>query len=215
MDTELFFREIMPRMEDYGRYALAMQKGVFSKDKELSESDAENALTDADFMVEEGLLRFFLEKKYNFRILAEEDSPYVDKFSKEGDMLVVMDPIDGTLRYKKGFENFGMIISVFKKGILDGTLLHTPYDEKFYWATQENEIALSGFYHSDKLTFSHGGFGISSIGRRNSNIIKTNILPEDKEKIFNAKGLTINQSKKDNRDFRFGLNSILTEEIDG
>jgi len=135
-----FFEDILPRVDYFGRYALAIQKYVYSTEKGNSnDSKTKRALTDADFIVQEGLLRTFLEKNYCFKIFAEENSPYNDKFPSKEDTLITLDPIDETLAYMNNLPNFCIILGVFNKGTLEGALVHTPFDRKFYYATQEKE----------------------------------------------------------------------------
>src|SRR3989338_1671614 len=101
MNTETFFSELVQRVRDYGRYALAIQNKVVSYDKgREGESPSVRALTDADFMVQEGLLRFFIERNAEFSVFAEEKSPYLEKFKKDSEFRIGLDPIDGTLTYR-------------------------------------------------------------------------------------------------------------------
>src|SRR3989344_1143960 len=112
MDTEKFFRKIAPRLEDFGRYALAIQKEVYSCDKKISDNEDTNALTDADLMIQDGLARVFLEQGYEFVLDGEEESPYLSCFPNTGNTRVVLDSINGTARYKAGSPVFSDIVSV-------------------------------------------------------------------------------------------------------
>ncbi|TSC65490.1 MAG: hypothetical protein G01um101477_463 [Candidatus Doudnabacteria bacterium Gr01-1014_77] len=136
MDIENFFDDIKPRVIDYGRYASNIQKGVHSEDKK-GESNAAQALTDADFIVQEGLSRSFLGLNYKFNLRAEEDSPYNEKFPREAEFIVSIDPIDNTLAYKKGLSGYCIVIGVHKNGHLEAGMVHTPNDGKIYCATQD------------------------------------------------------------------------------
>ncbi len=135
-----FFEDIFPRIADYGIYALAIQKYVYSMIKTYTDDLRVNtALTDADFMVQEGLLRTFIDKGYIFSIFAEENSPYNEKFPLENDILVTLDPIDETLAYMNNLPNFCITLGVFNRGTLEGALIHTPAYEKCYCASIEDE----------------------------------------------------------------------------
>jgi len=57
------------------------------------------ALTIADTASQEALLIPLLEHFPQVKLEAEEDTPSVSRFSESGDALVVIDPIDGTLRF--------------------------------------------------------------------------------------------------------------------
>jgi len=57
------------------------------------------ALTIADTASQEALLIPLLEHFPQVKLEAEEDTPSVSRFSDSGEALVVIDPIDGTLRF--------------------------------------------------------------------------------------------------------------------
>ncbi|MFC1740955.1 inositol monophosphatase family protein [Nanoarchaeota archaeon] len=140
MDSERFFKEISAKVLECGRHSLDIQEGIRSLEKdEDPENQAASALTEADIKVQEELLRYFLDQGYDFKIFAEEDTRYVDEFPEEGDTLVSLDPVDGTLAYKNNLPNFCTVLAVYEKGCLDGVMVHTPAFGKFYCATQDVE----------------------------------------------------------------------------
>lgn len=140
MDPERFFEKIIPRIADFGRYALAIQDCVrFTTKGSDLENKAASALTDADYMVQEGLLRYFLEQGYRFRVFAEEESPYLKEFPTEGNITLSLDPLDGTAAYIKGFKSFCTVVGIYKGQTLKASLVHIPADKKFYAATQDIE----------------------------------------------------------------------------
>src|SRR3989344_1752572 len=134
--TEQFFEEIIPRLKDFGRYAHLLQKDIHSFEKIDSVVDpAVAAVTDADHIVQEGLLRvIFYELGYrNIQVGVEEGfvsknlvrlegieetSPYSILFDKNSQIRLEIDPIDGTLSYKKGIDKWCIVLSTYKRGLL-------------------------------------------------------------------------------------------------
>jgi len=220
MDTENFFRAVLPMVEKCGKYALAVQDTIPHLSKgDDPENLAQSALTEADIQVQEDLLKFFLDNGFNFRIFAEEETKYVDMFPKTGRVLVTVDPIDGTVAYKNRLPNFCTVIAVYVEGCLDGVMLHTPFDGRSYVATQAQPKSLvwtfsseSGVYASEELI---------CIPKSRDILITYSPKKEDpngeEAKRFEgleAMGFTVNQfDKKDKMNPRVGLNSILRGEI--
>ena len=142
MTIEHFFEEILPAVERYGKYALLIQKVACLGYKGDSDNEAERAFTEADLIVQEGIsraLKKLSNKGYNFRLLAEEDSPYNHEFSKKSNTLVALDPIDGTLLYTRGHPWFSIIVSIFQDKCIQGALVHTPADGRTYCASHDIE----------------------------------------------------------------------------
>ena len=188
-----FFCDIFPRIYDFGKYSLAIQKIVHKMQKDYKGNLVINtALTDTDFIIQEGLLRTFLEKNYDIRIFAEENSPYNEKFSIESDILVSLDPIDETLAYMNNLPNFCITLGVFNRGTLEGALIHAPAYEKCYCASVEEEN--SWMWEKD----------IESGLRRNSfsyslndeNIVFTYKAPDDLVRKLERSGLKVYSGEK-------------------
>ena len=83
MDTEEFFLNMRERVATFGEYAKLMQKRVKHRTKFTESKDpAITALTDADIIVENGLLEEMIRQGYNVEaeIGTEENSPYSKEF---------------------------------------------------------------------------------------------------------------------------------------
>ncbi|MBS3081171.1 hypothetical protein J4221_06885 [Candidatus Pacearchaeota archaeon] len=188
-----FFCDIFPRINDFGKYALAIQNGVHIMQKDYIDKLIVNtALTDADFIVQEGLLRTFLVNGYDFRTLTEENSPYNEKFSLENDILVSLDPIDETLAYMNNLPNFCIILGVFRKGKLEGSLIHTPAYEKCYCASVEEENAWIWEKDIDNR-FKRNSFSYSL---NDENIVFTYKAPDDLVRKLERSGLKVYSGEK-------------------
>jgi len=219
MNTEQFFRDILPKLQETGKYALSIQEGIRSLSKGIDpENQAASALTEADIIVQEELLKYFLDKSYGFRIFAEEDTRYVDQFPSEGDTIVSLDPVDGTLAYKTNLPNFCTVLAVYEKGFLDGVLVHTPAFGKFYAATQNRErswiwtpeepgdFVMEDFVYVPKsrnVVLTYNPKKIDPNGKQAKKLDKLREL-----------GIVVHEiDKKDKLDPAIGINSILRGEI--
>jgi fructose-1,6-bisphosphatase/inositol monophosphatase family enzyme len=79
--------------------ARELEGRVANRPKTGEVSSVKAALTLADTAVQEMLLRALHEVSSDLALEAEEDTPGVAAFLGQGDDLVVIDPIDGTLRF--------------------------------------------------------------------------------------------------------------------
>lgn len=95
-----FLRILRPALEQAAAVARALEGRVANRPKADAESPAKAALTVADTAVQETLLVPLLERFANARLDAEEDTPSVSRFrGDQGELDIVIDPIDGTLRF--------------------------------------------------------------------------------------------------------------------
>lgn len=94
-----FVRALAPALRQAAAIARSLEGRVANRPKTGEESAAKAALTIADTASQEALLVPLLEHFPQVKLEAEEDTPSVPHFSESGDALVVIDPIDGTLRF--------------------------------------------------------------------------------------------------------------------
>ena len=219
MNTERFFEQIMPKVQECGRTALSIQKGIkqMTKGNEL-ENQAKSALTEADLRVQEEMLKYFLDNGYNFRIFAEEETRFVDQFPKDGDVTVSLDPIDGTRAYMNNLPNFCTVIAVYQKGCLDGVLVNTPAFERAYTATRDGSKSM--LWTPDGT----GGFARQEflyLPKVKDTVLTYNPKKADPDgstakrlDILRSLGIAVNEiDKKEMTDHSIGINSILRGEI--
>jgi len=113
VDFVKILQNLEPVFKEAGQLALKMQQGVRSHDKQDTQYDFINIVTEADFAVQE----FILQKIVNTdlilcRLLAEEDTPSTNKFNEQGKYYLSIDPIDGTASYARGDKRFSVIIAL-------------------------------------------------------------------------------------------------------
>ncbi|MFA4880417.1 MAG: inositol monophosphatase family protein [Candidatus Doudnabacteria bacterium] len=210
-----FFKNTLPVLAECGHYALNIQNRVRAQKNKFScdHDPFAMALTDADITIQEILLAHFLAEGYHFQVFTEEadKSLNVRYFPPKDNVIVGIDPIDGTLHYKKNLPLFRIILTVFIKGKLEGALIHTPYDQKFYCAIQKLPKSLvftpasqKGKYIQENLTFSKKGV----------NIVLTYKLSSRRVQRIKEAGLEVIQMGKDDLQRLKTPTSFFKGEID-
>ncbi len=113
MDFVKTLQSLEPVFIEAGNLAYTMQKDAKSFNKHTTDNPASDIVTEADFAVQEFLLQEMIKTDLiNCRLLAEEDTETVKKFTSEGQFYLAIDPIDETAKYARGGEFFSVIISL-------------------------------------------------------------------------------------------------------
>lgn len=107
--------------------------------------DQVDVLTQADSEVEDFLTKNLKLKFPQFPILGEETAPKDYQSFKNLDNLWVIDPLDGTLNFSRGIDNFAVSIGLVNKGIPKLGVVYVPIAEQLYWTHQrEDKVFLNG-----------------------------------------------------------------------
>lgn len=96
---EDFVRELAPALRQAASIACALEGRVANRPKRGEATPVKAALTIADTAAQEALLVPLFEHFPQVCLEAEEDTPTVHRFPASAEALVVVDPIDGTLRF--------------------------------------------------------------------------------------------------------------------
>ncbi len=94
-----FVRALVPALLQASSIARSLEGQVANRPKRGEARAVKAALTSADTAAQEALLVPLFERFPNVQLEAEEDTPSVALFTNSSDSLVVIDPIDGTLRF--------------------------------------------------------------------------------------------------------------------
>lgn len=132
-----FVKALRPALRQAAAIACALEGRVLNRPKSGEESAAKAALTIADTASQEALLVRLLERFPGVELDAEEDTPSVARFPVHGDGLVVIDPIDGTLRsYLDGDGPYSILIGLATQGRFDAALVALPREGLFFDAVR-------------------------------------------------------------------------------
>jgi len=124
-DPQRFVETLLPALREAAALARSLEGRVENRPKAGESTPAKAALTRADFAAQEAILQPLLQHFPGVALEAEEDTQSARLFPAQGDVRVVVDPIDGTLRsYLQAIVimltiPFGYVGAVFGHWILD------------------------------------------------------------------------------------------------
>ena len=134
-DLQRFVREIAPALRASAAVARMLEGRVANRPKRGEASPVKAALTVADTASQEALLGPLLAHFPEVRVEAEEDTPLVARFPRHSPFTVVIDPIDGTLRfYLEGLGPYAVLIGLAVEGEYRAALVALPREELYFEA---------------------------------------------------------------------------------
>jgi len=132
-----FVTALRPALRQAAAIARALEGRVVNRPKAGEDSASKAALTIADTASQEALLVRLVERFPAVELDAEEDTPSVGRFPARGDGLVVIDPLDGTLRsYLDGEGPYSILIGLATEGRFDAALVALPREGLFFDAVR-------------------------------------------------------------------------------
>jgi len=114
------------------------QKLVFS-----SKDGKHDFSTEADLASERVIIETVTSGYPNASILTEESQPHLEN-PNDVEELWVIDPIDGTLNFKRGRGFFAISVSYVEKGVPKATAVLSPVNNKLYYAFKDGGAYLNG-----------------------------------------------------------------------
>ena len=131
-DPEAFVRALAPALRQSASIARALEGRVANRPKRGEATPVKAALTIADTASQEALLVPLFERFPSVRLAAEEDTPSTARFADTGRELVVIDPIDGTLRfYLEGRGPYAVMIGLARDAAYTAALVALPREELY------------------------------------------------------------------------------------
>jgi fructose-1,6-bisphosphatase/inositol monophosphatase family enzyme len=125
-----FVHALAPAVQQAASIARSLEGRVSNRPKEGEVTDIKAALTVADTASQEALLIPLLEHFPQVSLEAEEDTPSVSRFPTSSEELVVIDPIDGTLRfYLEGRGPYAVIIGLAVAERYEASLVALPREQ--------------------------------------------------------------------------------------
>jgi fructose-1,6-bisphosphatase/inositol monophosphatase family enzyme len=132
-----FVSTLSPALRQAASIARALEGRVANRPKDGELTDVKAALTVADTASQEALLVPLLEHFPNIELEAEEDTPSVTRFAASSESLVVIDPIDGTLRfYLEGAGPYAIMIGLAIRGRYEAGLVSLPRERLCFEAVR-------------------------------------------------------------------------------
>lgn len=135
VDARDFVETLGPALRQAAAVARALEGRVPNRPKEGAGSDVKAALTLADTAAQEAVLAALQERYPQVALRAEEETPGVAPFPPEapGRPLVVIDPIDGTLRsYLEHRGPYAVMVGLALEGRYQAALVALPREGLFF-----------------------------------------------------------------------------------
>jgi fructose-1,6-bisphosphatase/inositol monophosphatase family enzyme len=135
--AQAFIEDLTPAIREASLLARKLETNAQNLPKEGEATDVKAALTLADTESQEILLKALLPRFSHVALEAEEDTVSVAAFRQEGPELVVIDPIDGTLRsYLERRGPYSVIVGMAVNGSYEAALVSLPREGLFFAATR-------------------------------------------------------------------------------
>lgn len=139
-----FAGALAPALRQAASIADALEGRVPNRPKQGEATPVKAALTIADTASQEALLVPLLERYPHVRLAAEEDTPTIRRFPTESPFLVVIDPIDGTLRfYLEGLGPYAIMLGLARDGEYEAGLVAMPRERLFFAAVRGEGATLA------------------------------------------------------------------------
>lgn len=130
---------LLPFIVTAGDYACEIQKRIVNQpSKNQFEDPGAQALTDADLSVQNFIEVALLARFPELCFYGEEYAQSLNQkyFLRDSDLEIWLDPIDGTLRYQNGADQFSTIVSFLKEGHLIACLWYLPKLNVFSYGSE-------------------------------------------------------------------------------
>ncbi len=135
------FKALLPTLKLASKYASNIQKQIQAQPEKEQYGDNfyATALTDADLTIQTAVELSLLAQFPDIHFFGEEyEKSYNTKYFKNinlGDeLLITLDPIDGTRFYLDGLDGFSIILTVIKNKSYQGVLILQPIRKCYYYA---------------------------------------------------------------------------------
>jgi len=123
-----------------GSAARRLQGEVSLQTKRGQTSPEGSALTAVDLVAQDIVLHLLHAALPEVAIDAEEETETVQLFPpvEDGRPLVVLDPIDGTLNYARGSQNYAVMAGLINEGAYEAAVVHFPAWRQLFWARRHH-----------------------------------------------------------------------------
>lgn len=136
---------LLPFLKVAGAYAAQIQQNISTRpDKYEGDHIFANALTDADLSIQTFMEVVLLAKFPDVRFYGEEyETTYNTKYFRaidlgpQGDYLITLDPIDGTLYYKDGHPNYLVILTILNADNFEAAIALSPANDCYYYSLRD------------------------------------------------------------------------------
>jgi fructose-1,6-bisphosphatase/inositol monophosphatase family enzyme len=178
-----FVKSIAPAVRRAAALVRDLEGRVDNQPKAGESSDVKAALTVADTAAQEALLGTLVEHFPGVCLRAEEDTPTVSRFPEDAAASVVIDPIDGTLRfYLEGSGPYGVMIGLAIENQYQAALVALPRERYVFEA-----VSGGGAHFADGEGIAHP----LRLERGGSRVFVSHDLCEEAVSVLRARGFEV------------------------
>ncbi|MDG2334675.1 MAG: inositol monophosphatase family protein [Myxococcota bacterium] len=128
-----FATKMTPAVHRAAKLARLLEGSVVNTPKMGERTAVKQALTEADTRVQETILSALYEEFPTVALAAEEETPGVERFPEQGESLVIIDPIDGTLHsYLEERGPYAVIVGLALAGEMKSALVALPREDVLF-----------------------------------------------------------------------------------
>lgn len=147
VDPLRFLTLLEPAIWRAASIARRFEGSVENAPKVDEDTPAKQALTAGDTAAQEAILEVLAEHFPAVGLAAEEDTPTVARFAQRSDVVVVIDPIDGTLHsYLEGRGPYAVMVGLVVRDVYEAAVVAMPREGLLYRAARGRgaELVRSG-----------------------------------------------------------------------
>lgn len=144
MSPRDFLLKVLPYAVIAGRYAARIQQSVVRHPAKKGDSEIRQALSDADVSIQTFFEVLLLGAFPELSFFGEEYEHSLNQkyFPERAESTVLLDPVDGTLMYLHGTEEFSVVVTLINQQGYLATLWVYPRKDVFWFATRDSGVLL-------------------------------------------------------------------------
>jgi fructose-1,6-bisphosphatase/inositol monophosphatase family enzyme len=165
-----------------------LMRGEVSLQHKSSNSEEGTALTAVDLAAQEVILHLLHVTMPDLGVDAEEETPTVALFPPENGCrpLVIIDPIDGTLNYYRGSDDYAVMAALCLKELYRAAVVYFPATDTMYWTAEEGSSFRQGLAEREQRC---------TIGRTDNHLLLSPFVAPDLRRRLEAAGFTTERSR--------------------
>lgn len=140
MATDLNQRQLAKFLHEAAQGAGDILKQRFAKVHQVERKRGAGIVTEADRLAESFILKKISRFYPNSSILTEESG----EFKRHGELLFVIDPLDGTTNYAHGFPVFAVSIGLYIEDQPFAGIVYNPVQQELFFAQKGKGTHLNG-----------------------------------------------------------------------
>ncbi len=128
---------------DAARTAGEIIKTRRTQTREIKSKGLRDIVTDADFAANQAI-HDLLQKEFPTHAILSEEDPHPELRLRRSESLWIIDPLDGTTNYSRGYPVYSVSIALVERGRPQVGVVYDPLRDECYYATTSEGAFLNG-----------------------------------------------------------------------